>query len=218
MRRYFMAGLAFLLPAVLTVIITMFLINLLTQPFQGMIRSLVGSYQLSFLGSPEVIVVLSKILILILLFLFIMVLGFVARMFLVNRLFKFSDSIMSQIPLVNKIYRALQDVMTTLFAPESNSFSQVVLVPFPKTNSWSIGLISQADVPKGSDEEHMGLLSVFVPGTPNPTMGFMLLFRRDKVIFLDMSVDEAVRFVVSCGSINARFMKESVHDEQSILK
>lgn len=205
MKRYFMAGLAILLPAVLTIIITLFLVNLLTKPFKGMIDYIIRHFELTSFGSPEVVLIITKIVILFLLFFIILFLGFIAQLFFINTFFKLSDKIMTRIPFVNKIYKALQDVISTVFSANSNNFSQVVLVPFPKTTSYAIGLVTQADAPAGSDKEHMGMISVFVPGTPNPTMGFMLLFKREQIILLDMTVDEALRFVVSCGVMSNNF-------------
>lgn len=208
MKRYFMAGLAILLPAVLTILITLFLVNLFTAPFQGVIVALINKYHLTEFGSPEVILILSKIAVLITLFLFTLLLGFIARVFFVHYFFKLFDYLITRIPLVSKIYKALQDVTSTVFATGTNTYSQVVLVPFPKQNNWAIGLVTQADTPAGSDKEHMGMISVFVPGTPNPTMGFMLLFRREQLIFVDLTVDEAIRFVVSCGVMSAPFIRK----------
>ena len=213
MKRYFMAGLAILLPAAVTLIITVFIVNLLTKPFRGLITTLINKYQLSILGSPEVVLILSKVAVLFVLFGFILLLGFIARVYFVNIIFRISDFIIHKIPFVNKIYKALQDVMSTLFSQDSNNYSQVVFVPYPKEGSWSIGFVTQNDVPKGSDQEHMGMISVFVAGTPNPTMGFMLLFKREQLIFTDMTVDEAMRFIVSCGVMCAPFFKEASVDE-----
>lgn len=206
MKRYFMAGLVVLLPAVLTILITLFLVNLLTKPFLGLIVYFIDKYDLSIMGSPELILIISKIVVLFVLVGFALLLGFLAQAFFVDYLFNFFDRVIKKIPLVNKIYKALQDVMSTLFSGESNSYSQVVLVPFPKEGNWSIGLVTQEDSADGSDQEHMGLMSVFVPGTPNPTMGFVLLFKREQVIFVDLTVDEALRFVVSFGSISKPFI------------
>jgi uncharacterized membrane protein len=167
------------------------------------------------LGSPEVVLILSKIAVLFLLFGLIFLLGFIARIYFVNIFFRISDVIIHKIPFVNKIYKALQDVMSTLFSQDSNNFSQVVFVPYPKANSWSIGFVTQADAPKGSDKEHMGMISVFVAGTPNPTMGFMLLFKREQLIFTDMTVDEAMRFIVSCGVMCAPFFKEPISTDET---
>lgn len=215
-KRHFMAGLALLLPVALTLFITTFIVNLLTKPFQGMLQYFIQEYHLHILGSPEAVLVISKIAILIFLFIFTIILGFIAQAYFIHYFFKFSDMIMTRIPLVNKIYKAIKDVMSTVFTTGSNSYSQVVLVPYPKASTWAIGLITQADTPVGSDAEHLGMISVFVPGTPNPTVGFMLLFRREQIVFIDMTVDEAMRFIVSCGVMTTPFMKTPISSSSSV--
>lgn len=212
MKRYFLSGLVILLPALLTLIITIFLVNLLTAPFQGMLYYLVQEYNLTIFGSPEVVLLVSKLGVLISLFLFILALGFIAKAYFVHYFFGFFERILKRIPLVNKIYMALKDVTSTVFASGKSSYSQVVLVPYPKAPNWAVGLVTQKDTPSGSDEEHKGMISVFVPGTPNPTFGFMLLFRKEQLIFVDMTVDEAMRFVVSCGVMSTPFIKKTTSD------
>lgn len=204
-----MTGLAILLPLVLTLAIASFLLNLLTKPFQGMINRFITTYDLHFLGSPEAVMIVSKILILIALGLFLVLFGLLGRILFVKTLFKYNDMLLDKIPIVSKIYRALRDVFNTVFHEESTSFSQVVLVHFPRSETWCIGLVTNANLPEGSDSEHMGLVSVFVPATPNPTMGFMLMYKREDLVFVDMSVEDAVRFIVSCGVMYSGFKTTS---------
>jgi uncharacterized membrane protein len=206
MKRYFLVGLAFLLPIVLTLMIANFAINVLTAPFLGLVKS-IFSYSglqdkyLSFVTNEQLMNVIAKVLILITLFLVTVLIGFMARVFVLHAFIRFGDYLIHKIPFVNKIYKALQDVISTLFASDKPSFSKVVLVPFPKSGTRSIGFVTNESLPEGSDANQADLISVFVPGTPNPTVGFVFLFKREQLIFLDMKVDEALKFVVSCGVI-----------------
>lgn len=193
MKNNFLTGLAILLPIALTFWIVNLLVNLLTAPFIGLIEGLFNYYHIAH--DHFWTHLLSKFLILATLLALVLVAGIFARFLFLNSLFKFGDRLLHRLPLFNKVYKASQDVVHSLFSEEKASFSQVVLVPFPNSRSLSIGLISS----KSHSAE--GKISVFVPGTPNPTMGFMLLFREDQLIPIGLKVDEALKFVVSCGVI-----------------
>jgi uncharacterized membrane protein len=210
MKQKFVTGLAILLPITITLMIVTFLVNLLTKPFEGIVQSILGYYNLLgqpflFLSAENVLVFTSKFLILVTLTSVTIFIGMVGQMFIVNHLLGFGDSLMHRIPIINRIYKAVQDVVKTLFTSEDTSFSQVVLVPFPHDKCLNIGLIARNDMPKDSDPKHQGLVSIFVPGTPNPTMGFLLLFRKEQLIYVDMKVEDALKFIVSCGVIYSGF-------------
>lgn len=199
-----MTGFVLLLPIVLTIWITMFIVNLLTKPFLGILQSIFTYYHLLdnhpfVINNSHLVMIGIKISILIALLFFVILVGFIARLVLFRYLFRFGDYILHRIPLINKIYRAFQDVMRTLFSSGETAFSQVVLVPFPHSETLSIGFITKGTMPENTAEEYQGNISIFVPGTPNPTMGFMLMFKKEEVLFLDMTVEEAFKFIVSCG-------------------
>lgn len=194
MKNNFLTGLAILLPIALTFWILALLVNLLTNPFTGLVDGIFHYYNLQTSWTPYI----TKLLILAVLIALVFLAGLLGRFLFLNPLFKFGDRLLHRLPLVNKVYKASQDVVHSLFSEEKTSFSQVVLVPFPNARSLSIGLISA----KG--EATPEKVSVFVPGTPNPTMGFMLLFRKDQLIPIDIKVDEALKFVVSCGVIHPK--------------
>ncbi len=201
-KRYFFTGLALLLPAVVTILIIRFFINLVTRPFQNAIEKILSYYGLLgkpflFLNSEQTIVLLSKALVILFLVALLIITGILARIFITNSLIRFGDYLIHRIPFVNKIYKAAQDVVNTLLADKRQTFSQVVLVPFPHEKAYSIGMVTLDGI--SGDAEHNGLISVFVPGTPNPTMGFMMLLKREQVIFIDMQVDDALKTIISCG-------------------
>lgn len=207
MKKDFFAGLALLLPVVLTLAIIAFIVNLLTRPFLGIVQEVFRHFELLnssffFLSSEQVINLIAKFLILISLMLVTLLIGFLTNHFILRSLLKTTDAVIQRIPLINKIYRALQEVMNTLFNPASTTFSEVVLVPYPYDSTFAIAFVTKDCLPEGSDKDHMDMISVFLPGTPNPMMGFNLLYRREQVIFLDMKVDDALKFLVSCGVID----------------
>ena len=100
---------------------------------------------------------------------------------------QFGDDLMYRIPIVNKIYIALQEVTKTMLDENRETFTQVVLIPFPHKKALSFGMVTNECASPDADLKHGGLVSVFLPATPNPTMGFMLMYRRDQLIFIDMN-------------------------------
>ena len=143
----------------------------------------------------------SQLLILICLFLFTICLGGIARWFFVRSLLKLSDYILNKIPLVNKVYKTTKDIIKTIFASDKNAFKQVVMVPYPKKDCFVIGLLSRESPEICSQAANAELFSVLVPTTPNPTTGFLLMYKREDMIFLDMKPEDAIKYIVSCGVI-----------------
>lgn len=208
MKKLFTTGLIILLPVALTLMLVSFLVNVLTNPFLGVVKATLERYHLlktPFFSHPEVVLLLSKLLILFFLFLTVLLIGVVGRWIFIRYVIHLTDSMMHRIPLINKVYKASQDVVHTVLAPGSTTFQQVVLVPFPNTKGLSIGLITKEKSSLESAEGSQDLISVFVPGTPNPTMGFMLLYRKEQVTYTDITVEQALKCVISCGVIISSF-------------
>ena len=203
MKRHFITGLVILLPIALTFMIVAFLVNLLTKPFEGIVLIIWESFGPSLNGSHWVPLA-TKGLVLLFLFCVTLLMGFFAKALFVRYMLFAGDVVLHRIPIVNTIYRGAKDVVQTVFGEKKSKFSHVVLVPFPHSKALNIGLVT------GSLEEHEGVqdrVSVFVPGTPNPTMGFMLMYRKDQMIPIGMTVEEALKFVISCGVIFTSFHK-----------
>jgi uncharacterized membrane protein len=203
-KKHFLTGLALILPLVLTLFIVNFVLGWVTRPFMGIVQSLLtfvlpGSS--SLIHNPFVLRLISQILILFLLAAFIIGLGFLTETFLMRKAIKIGDAVFHAIPVANKVYKAVQDVLKNLFNQERPSFSQVALVPFPQSNTMAVGFVTQSAPVNIEGKDLQGYTSIFLPGTPNPMMGFILLVPQDKVKKVSMSFEEAVKFVASCGVI-----------------
>lgn len=196
-KKYFSTGLAILLPIVLTLMIIVFLVNIVTAPFLEPVKSLVSSFLLA--ESDALTTVISKFLILFSIFGFILLLGIIGKLFLVEALLEWGDYFFHRVPYINRIYKACQDVVRSLFSSSSQSFTQAVFVPYPQTGNLSVGFVTCESVKIIDLAQANEFVSVFVPETPNPSGGFLLLFKRNQLIFSNMKVDEAMKFVVSCG-------------------
>lgn len=190
MKKNFFTGLLILLPSAITLIATIFIINLLAIPFQGIVESILKS-------TP----VVSKLLALIILISSIIAIGFLAHLFIIRSILNFCDSIIHRIPIINKIYKTLQDSIHIIFKSSKSTFSQVVLVPFPKTTNtndkvgYTLGFIKE----KPSQCLQQSLISVFIPCTPNPSIGYMVLYGYPEIIFIDIPVEIAFKSIISCG-------------------
>lgn len=208
MKKTFITGLIILAPLALTLIILLFIFNFLTVPFAGGIASIFDYYNwfehgFWFISSKALQSIFSQLFVLISLFLFTLALGAIARYFFFNSLLKLWDYTLHKIPVISSIYKVSQDVITTIFGSKTNSFKQVVMVPFPSKETYSMGLVTR----EGMEGMIPGqsLIAVFVPTTPNPTSGFLMLYKPEDLIYLDMKVEEAFKYVISCGMILSPF-------------
>ncbi|MDN3508174.1 MAG: DUF502 domain-containing protein [Simkaniaceae bacterium] len=206
MKKSFITGLVILLPLAVTVMIVIFIVNFLTQPFFGAVSTFLSNFDILnhgflFLKPEQVIKYGSQLLILLCIFLFTICLGTIARWFFIRSLLRLSDYVLNKIPLVNTVYKTTKDIIKTIFASDKNAFKQVVMVPFPKKDCFVIGLLSRESPELCSEAAGNPLFSVLVPTTPNPTTGFLLMYKRDDMIFLDMKPEDAIKYIVSCGVI-----------------
>jgi uncharacterized membrane protein len=126
--------------------------------------------------------------------------GILARYYIGKRLIEWLDTIMMNVPFLNKFYGAVKQV-NEAFAGNRNSFKTVVLVEFPRPGSYSVGFITSETQGEVLQKTGKNLVSVFIPTTPNPTSGFLILVAAEKVTKLDMSVADGLKYIVSLGSI-----------------
>jgi uncharacterized membrane protein len=208
MKKYFFTGFVILLPIAVTMMVLGFIINLLTKPFIGIVARLLSHQAIPSLGiftSEQIVRTISHCIILVGLFLFTLLLGIVTRWFFFHALLKTGDKILYRIPLVNKVYKTTKDIIRTLFASKKDSFKQVVMIPFPTKNCYCLGLVTR-EAPKTCQEASgLEMVTVFIPTTPNPTTGYLLVCPIADLIFLKMKGDEAIKYIVSCGAIQPEF-------------
>lgn len=127
--------------------------------------------------------------------------GLVAANIIGQRLILFWEGMLSRIPVVKSIYYSVKQVSDTLFSSSGQAFRKALLVEYPRKGSWTIAF--QTGQPGGDVINHLGddYISVYVPTTPNPTSGFFLMMAKDEVVELDMSVDEALKYIISMGVV-----------------
>lgn len=203
MKKHFITGLIILLPLAVTIGLVAFIINLLTQPFVHFIESfLIG---LSWYDSYAAFIrIILQILLIFGIFFFTVLLGFLARVVVFRSLLTFYDYVLHRIPVIKTVYKATQQVIRTIFGSTSRSFKQVVMVPFPlESGAYCIGLVSSPAPSICETAIGSRLISVFVPTTPNPTSGFLMMYQEDSVIYLDMKIEDAFKYIISCGVITS---------------
>lgn len=206
MKKYLLPGLVILLPIALTLFVVDFILHFLTKPFMGIVSKAMTSYGIAqngflFLSADQTLRLTSQIFIIVVLVLVTFLLGMVGRWFLFRSLIGFGEKIMHKIPFVNKIYKAFQEITKSFLDSDKQSFSEVVLVPFPRKGLWTVALVS-GKAPSVLDlSEQKDHLSLFVPTAPSPTNGFLILAPKADLLYLDCKVDEALKYVISCGMI-----------------
>ncbi|HEX5125685.1 MAG TPA: DUF502 domain-containing protein [Rhodocyclaceae bacterium] len=133
--------------------------------------------------------------------LIVLITGVIASNFFGLRILKFWESVLNRIPVVKSIYSSVKQVSDTLLGPGGQAFRKALLVQYPRQGSWTIAF--QTGHPGGELEQHLpgDFVSIYVPTTPNPTSGFFLMMPRSEVVELDMSVDTALKYIISMGVV-----------------
>jgi len=208
-RKAFIAGLIILLPIAITYTIFVWIVHLITRPFHEFVHSILLEYQIIergflHLSTHQATDIIAKILICVTIIAFVFILGVVSHYFLLRFLVYISDSVVGKLPFIGKIYRSCKDFTNIVFSTKQSNFSQVVLVPYPSKDHRAIGLISGVFKNEAIAHDDKEMVSVLIPGTPNPTIGFVLIFPKSDITFIDMNVSEAIRFVISGGTINKK--------------
>lgn len=188
-KRYFIAGLLIWAPLAITV----WVLGLLVTTLEGFVPGFLSSEALFGVEIPgfRFVLVIAVVLLT----------GVLAANLLGRSLIEQWERILGRIPLVRSIYNSVKQVSDTVLAPNGRAFRQAVLIQYPRAGSWTIAFLTGApngEVASYLPGEH---LSVYVPTTPNPTSGFFLMLPRDQVINLDMSVDTALKYIVSMGVV-----------------
>ena len=195
LKRYLIAGLLVWVPLGITIWVLQLLISTLDQtlllvPAGARPEALFG-FHIPGLGA-------------LLAFGILLLTGVVAANFFGARLILLWESVLGRIPVVKSIYSSVKQVSDTLLSDSGNAFRKALLVEYPYQGSWTIAF--QTGVPAGAVAGHLGSehVSVYVPTTPNPTSGFFLMLPRSRVHELDMTVDEALKYIISMGVVAPR--------------
>jgi len=192
MKKYFITGLLIWIPIVVTIWVLKFIFDFLDQsllllPVAFQTESWLGVH-IPGLGAILTVAVVFGT-------------GFLATNFVGARLLHWGHQLLNRIPVVNSIYSSVKQISDTLFSSSGQAFRKALLVQWPHEGAWTIAFLTGA--PSGDVAKHVppDCLSVYVPTTPNPTGGYFVIVKRADVVELDMTVDQALKYIISMGVV-----------------
>lgn len=190
LKRYFLTGLLIWVPLAITAWVLHLLVSTMDQTLNLLPGNLRESLPFSIPGMGVVLTLLV-----------VVATGLMATNFIGARMVLWWEALLRRIPFVSSIYNSVKQVSDTLFSSSGQAFRKALLVQYPRQGSWTIAFLT--GTPGGSVREylHGDYVSVYVPTTPNPTSGFFLMLPKSDVIELDMSVDEALKYIISMGVV-----------------
>ena len=191
LRNYFITGIVVLVPIGITLYLTTFFISISSKLIPPGINP--NNY-LPF-AIPGLEILLSVI--------FITLIGGLSLSFIGKKFLQLFNDLLKKIPILRTIYSAIGQ-MTETFAPKKGSKKSVVLIQYPRKGSWAVGFATKENKGEISKKTNTALVNVFVPTTPNPTSGFLLMFPKSEIVYLDMTFEEASKFIVSAGTSDTK--------------
>jgi len=191
LRNYFFTGVVVLIPIGITLYLTKFIIQISSNIIPKEINP---NHYLPF-SIPGLEILLSILL--------ITLIGGLSLSFLGKKILQLIDDLFKRIPFLRTIYSAIVQ-MTDSFANKNNDKKSVVLIEYPRKGSWAVGFATKKNKTEISKKAGKDLINVFVPTTPNPTSGFLLMFPKEEIVYLDMNFEEASKFIVSAGTSNPK--------------
>jgi uncharacterized membrane protein len=201
MKNYFITGLLVLVPLV----VTFWLLSTLIQTMDQSLLLLPESWR------PEKMLGFSVVgLGAVLTIAIIFITGVIATNIFGQQLILLWENLLSRVPVVKSIYSSVKQVSDTIFSDSGNAFRKALLVEFPRKGSWTIAFLTGE--PGGDVSNHLlgEYVSVYVPTTPNPTGGYFLMMEKKEVVELDMSVDQALKYIISMGTVAPELKSEKI--------
>ena len=190
-RNYFFTGVVVLIPIGITAYVTIFFVSISSKILPKEINP---NHYLPY-NIPGVEIIISLFL--------ITLIGWLSLSFIGKSLLNLFNNVLKKIPILRNIYSALGQ-MTETFTKTDKEKKNVVLVEYPRKGSWAVGFATNENSGEISEKTKKNLINVFVPTTPNPTSGFLLMFPKEEVIYLDLTFEEASKFIVSAGTLNPK--------------
>ena len=188
-RNYFILGVVVLIPLGVTLYLTLFIVKISSRILPNEINP---NHYLPY-DIPGLEIIISILI--------ITFIGWLSLSFIGKKLLLILENLLKRIPILRTIYSAINQ-MTEAFTKTDSNKKNVVLVEYPRTGSWAVGFATKENEGEISIKTKRKLINVFIPTTPNPTSGFLLMFPKEEVIYLDLTFEEASRFIVSAGTSN----------------
>lgn len=184
LMRQFLAGLFVIVPIGITVLILVWIFNVIDSILQPVIQLIVG-HPVPGIGFGVTVVLIYLV-------------GVMASNIGGSRLIHYGESLLSKVPIIGQLYKSIEQIMESFSSSGKSGLMQVVLIEFPRKGMWTIGFIT-SESPVQPGETH---LNIFIPTSPNPTSGFLQIASEDEVIRTDIPVDDALKMIISAGKVS----------------
>ena len=202
MKKSFSTGLIILLPFALSIWVFKYLFDLFTNPIYHLIETILMAQESGVDQHHALVHFISRIAALILTFFFIVLLGYLGRKFFFNSMMKATNNLIFRIPIVGTIYRLTKDIAKAMLSSDQKTFKESILIPFPGEEMYSVGFVT-GDVPQDLKQIIPSVdVTVFVPTAPHPISGYVLFSPRSSLKPINVSVEDTIKFLVSCGVIH----------------
>jgi len=199
LRNDFFAGVTVLIPVVGTIFIVRFFVikvnNVLLDPIMNLLTPAARWTDIQFVSAAV------KMAILILILASIVLLGLLVKSYFIRRLISLGESILLRVPFVNRIYSVIQQVSGTFLSKKEELYNKVVMIEYPRKGCFVLGLMTTSCSGEIAEKLQDGFVNVFVPTTPNPTSGFLVMVNRNEVVELSLSAEDAMKVIVSSGIV-----------------
>lgn len=213
LRNYFITGLLVILPAILTFVILAYLViktnELILQPITNILMESAKPFLATL---PDIYLIylghIIQILVFILLLVAVTAVGVATKIFVFRKSFGSLEYLLQRIPMVGKIYISIKQLSHAFLGQKTSIFERVVLLEYPRRGIYSLGFVTCKAREEVQDKTKPNMISVFLPTTPNPTSGVFLLVPEDQLTYLDMTVEEGLRLVISGGKVTPDYKKE----------
>ena len=206
LRNYFLTGLVIAAPISITIYLTWSFVNAVDRFVKPLIPRVYNPETYLPFGLPGLGLIFAVF--------FLILLGFLTASFIGRTIVGFGESVVDGMPFVRTIYRALKQIFETVLSQTNNSFQLVGLLEYPRKGVWAIVFVStdaSGEIPHkvaAHTGEEEPMMAVFMPSTPNPTTGFLMMVPEKDVVILDMSVEEAAKFVISAGLVTPDYVPQ----------
>ena len=191
LRNYFITGIVVLVPIGITLYLTKFFVSVSSKLIPSEINP--NNYLPVLIPGLEIFLAV----------IFITLIGYLSLSFIGKKVLQLFNDLLKRIPILRTIYSAIGQMAETL-APKRKSKKSVVLIEYPRKGTWAVGFATKDNKGEISKRTQKNLVNVFVPTTPNPTSGFLLMFPKEDIVYLDMTFEEASKFIVSAGTSNPK--------------
>lgn len=203
MKKYLIAGLLVWMPLGITFLVVRAIVDfldrsLLLLPYAYQPDNLLGFHIPGFGVVLAVTMVLAT--------------GMIVANFLGRRIVAAWESLLARIPVVRNLYAGIKQVLEAVLAADGKSFRKVLLIEYPRKGVWSLAFMTSSDLGEVQEKTATDVVSVFIPTTPNPTSGFVLMVQRSEVIEMDMTVEEGLKMIISMGVVVPKFNKDKLID------